>query len=176
MIGGCSKDSRAAPCGSTAALRASWMRVSRHLRLGVTRSSRRKPTSSISLAVRSRWRRDWLRYGVKARRTRNQRRLAVLHAHWLDDHPETVRLQRLPNMCCCRPGIEDVGRPFRLMSAGVARRPLVYEICFTAHCWRSSGGEFWRLLRGRQAPTFRRGPSPHLAKFAPPLRVFAIHL
>src|SRR5712672_2562246 len=80
MIGGCSKDSRAAPYGSTAALRASWMRASRHLRFGATRSLRRKADEQHKLGRKIAMEEDWLCYGVTARRTRNQRRLAELHA------------------------------------------------------------------------------------------------
>src|SRR5215469_10120743 len=80
MTDGCSNGSRTAPYGSTAVLPGCSNRVSRPSRVGGTRCSSRRKTSSTSSAAKIAVEEDWLRYGVTARRTRNQRRLAELHA------------------------------------------------------------------------------------------------
>ena len=83
MTAGCSNGSREARYGSTAASPACWTRVSRHSRRGATRRDailEQETSEQHKLGRKIAMEEDWLRYGVTARRTRNQRRLAELHA------------------------------------------------------------------------------------------------
>src|SRR5271154_6056339 len=83
MTASCSKGAREARYGSTAASPARWTRVLRHLRRGATRRDailEQETSEQHKLGRKIAMEEDWLRYGVTARRTRNQRRLAELHA------------------------------------------------------------------------------------------------
>ncbi len=78
MTGASWRISRKPPCGSTAASRGGWSKASPPSRLGATAFSRRRSSAAHKLDRQIVREEHWLRYGVSARRKRNQRRLEGL--------------------------------------------------------------------------------------------------
>ena len=77
--GGCCRRCRAPRCGSTAARSAGSTAALTPSRHGATRRSSRRSATAKSSTARSRRSSHWLRYGVTARRSRNQGRLRALN-------------------------------------------------------------------------------------------------